>query len=86
MGLTEKGKRNLHYHRIWLRLLVVIVLGVAYVTGGNTLAGSGWDGLSVVDLQQYTVTEFPVPDRLLDVAIVSEDRVVASCTSTSARG
>jgi YVTN family beta-propeller protein len=58
---------------------------LAYVTGGHTFANGGWDGLSVVDLQQHTVTEIPVPDRPLDIAIVSEDRVAPGCKNKSVR-
>jgi len=47
--------------------------GLAYVTGGHTFANGGWDGLSVVDLRQHTVTEIPVPDRPLAIAIVRHD-------------
>jgi hypothetical protein len=58
---------------------------LAYVTGGHTFANGGWDGLSVVDLQQHTVTEVPVPNRPLDIVIVSEDSVVSGCKDTSVR-
>jgi YVTN family beta-propeller protein len=58
---------------------------LAYVTGGHTFANGGWDGLSVVDLQQHSVTEIPVPDRPLDIAIVSEDRVASGCKDKSVR-
>jgi YVTN family beta-propeller protein len=42
---------------------------LAYVTGGHSFANGGWDGLSVVDLERLSVTELPVPDRPLDIAI-----------------
>jgi YVTN family beta-propeller protein len=58
---------------------------LAYVTGGHTFANGGWDGLSVVDLQQHSVTEIPVPDRPLDIAIVSEDPVSPGCKNKSVR-
>jgi YVTN family beta-propeller protein len=43
---------------------------LAYVTGGHSFANGGWDGISVVDLQQRRVTEHPVPDRPLDIVVV----------------
>lgn len=43
---------------------------LAYLTGGFTFANGGWDGLSIVDLAQKTVTELPVPDRPLDIAVI----------------
>jgi YVTN family beta-propeller protein len=58
---------------------------LAYATGGHTFADGGWDGLSVVDLQQHTVTEIPVPDGPLDIAIVSEDQVTPGCKNKSVR-
>ena len=43
---------------------------LAYLTGGFTFSDGGWDGLTIVDLQQETVTELPVPDRPLDIAVL----------------
>jgi len=43
---------------------------VAYLTGGFTFADGGWDGLTIVDLEQETITELPVPDRPLDIAVL----------------
>ena len=42
----------------------------AYLTGGYTFAGGGWDGLTIVDLDRLTTRELPVPDRPLDIAIL----------------
>jgi hypothetical protein len=42
----------------------------AYLTGGYTFAGGGWDGLTIVDLQRRTVVELPVPDRPLDIVVL----------------
>ena len=39
------------------------------LTGGYTFAGGGWDGLTVVDLEDGTAVELPVPDRPLAVAV-----------------
>jgi DNA-binding beta-propeller fold protein YncE len=47
----------------------------AYLTGGYTFAGGGWDGLTIVDLQSRVVSELAVPDRPLDVIIVAQDSV-----------
>ncbi|MDQ2998429.1 MAG: hypothetical protein M3R61_15450, partial [Chloroflexota bacterium] len=44
---------------------------LAYVTGGHSFANAGWDGISVVDLQQRSVTELAVPDRPLAIVVVS---------------
>jgi YVTN family beta-propeller protein len=44
---------------------------LAYITGGHSFANGGWDGLSVVDLQQRSVTELPVPSRPLDIIVVA---------------
>ena len=43
---------------------------LAYLTGGFTFANGGWDGLSIVDLRQERVTELPVPDRPLAIAVL----------------
>ena len=51
----------------------------AYVTGGRTFANGGWDGVSVVDLKGRSVSELLVPDRPLDITIVSEGRVAPDC-------
>jgi DNA-binding beta-propeller fold protein YncE len=40
----------------------------AYLTGGYLLGG--WDGITVVDLQQRTTKEIAVPDRPLDVRLL----------------
>jgi len=42
---------------------------LAYVTGGHSFGNAGWDGVSVVDLQQRSVTELAVPDRPLDIQL-----------------
>jgi YVTN family beta-propeller protein len=42
----------------------------AYVTGGYTFAGGGWDGITVVDLETRTLREIPVPARPLDIVIL----------------
>jgi DNA-binding beta-propeller fold protein YncE len=42
----------------------------AYLTGGYSFANGGWDGLTVVDLQQRTTRELPVPDRPLDIVVL----------------
>jgi YVTN family beta-propeller protein len=41
----------------------------AYLTGGYLLPG-GWDGLTIYDLQQRTLTELAIPDRPLDVKVL----------------
>jgi YVTN family beta-propeller protein len=43
---------------------------LAYVTGGYSFANGGWDGLSVIDLQQRSVAELAVPDRPLDIQVI----------------
>jgi hypothetical protein len=53
--------------------------------GRHTFANGGWDGVSVVNLQQHTVTEILVPGRPLDIAIVPEDRIAPSCKNKSVR-
>jgi YVTN family beta-propeller protein len=42
----------------------------AYVTGGYTFAGGGWDGITVVDLETRTLRELPVPARPLEIVIL----------------
>src|SRR3954451_24246869 len=44
---------------------------VEYVTGGHSFANQGCDGISVVDLQQYSEIELAVPDRPLDIVVFS---------------
>jgi DNA-binding beta-propeller fold protein YncE len=43
---------------------------MAYVTGGHTFGNAGWDGISVVNLDQRSVTELVVPDRPLGIQIL----------------
>ncbi len=43
---------------------------MAYVTGGHTFGGGGWDGVSVVDLQARTVRTIDVPDRPLAIVLL----------------
>lgn len=45
---------------------------LAYLTGGVTLTGTGWDGLTVVDLSKGTTRELPLPDYPLDIAVIKE--------------
>jgi hypothetical protein len=42
----------------------------AYVTGGYTFAGGGWDGITVIDLEMLTLREIPVPARPLDIVVL----------------
>jgi len=42
----------------------------AYVTGGYTFAGGGWDGITVVDLETRALREFSVPSRPLDIVVL----------------
>lgn len=46
--------------------------GTAYLTGGYTLTGGGWDGITVLDLATGTTREIAVPGLPLDVAVVRE--------------
>jgi len=41
----------------------------AYLTGGYLLPG-GWDGITVINLQDRTVTELAVADRPLDIVVL----------------
>jgi DNA-binding beta-propeller fold protein YncE len=41
----------------------------AYLTGGYLLPG-GWDGLTIYDLQQQTLTELSIPDLPLDIKVL----------------
>lgn len=41
----------------------------AYLTGGYLLPG-GWDGLTIYDLQQQTLSELAIPDRPLDIKVL----------------
>lgn len=42
----------------------------AYLTGGVTYADTGWDGLTIVDLEQGTSKELPLPDYPLDIEML----------------
>jgi hypothetical protein len=44
--------------------------GRAFLAGGFSFAGGGWDGLTVVDLAAGTTAEIPVPSRPLDVLVL----------------
>jgi DNA-binding beta-propeller fold protein YncE len=44
----------------------------AYLTGGVTFADTGWNGLTVVDLEKGTFKELAVPDYPLDIAVLPE--------------
>ncbi|MDQ0917890.1 YncE family protein [Paenibacillus sp. V4I5] len=43
----------------------------AYLTGGVTYADTGWNGMTVVDLQSGAVRDFEIPDYPLDVQLLS---------------
>jgi DNA-binding beta-propeller fold protein YncE len=43
---------------------------LAFLAGGYSFAGGGWDGLTIVDLVERRVAELPVPARPLDVLVV----------------
>ncbi|MFE5322425.1 beta-propeller fold lactonase family protein [Paenibacillus sp. NPDC056579] len=45
---------------------------LAYLTGGVTYADTGWDGLTIVDLEKGTTKEMALPDYPLDVKIVQQ--------------
>jgi DNA-binding beta-propeller fold protein YncE len=42
----------------------------AYLTGGYSFAGGGWDGITVVDLQEQTATEIEVGKWPLDLLVL----------------
>ena len=44
----------------------------AYLTGGYTLTGGGWDGITVIDLETRAMHEIAVPGLPLDVVVVRE--------------
>ncbi|OPH59701.1 hypothetical protein BC351_19665 [Paenibacillus ferrarius] len=43
----------------------------AYLTGGVTYADTGWNGMTVVDLQSGAIRELELPDYPLDVQLLS---------------
>ncbi|NOU89045.1 hypothetical protein GC102_25335 [Paenibacillus sp. LMG 31460] len=43
----------------------------AYLTGGVTYADTGWNGMTVVDLESGAVRDFEIPDYPLDVQLLS---------------
>ncbi|MBE1443681.1 YncE family protein [Paenibacillus sp. OAS669] len=47
---------------------------LAYLTGGVTLTGTGWDGLTVVDFSDGTSRELALPDLPLDIAVIKESQ------------
>jgi hypothetical protein len=42
----------------------------AYLTGGYLFADGGWDGITIVDIERGTLSELPVPDRPLAIAVL----------------
>lgn len=44
----------------------------AYLTGGVTYADTGWNGMTVVDLESGAVRDFEIPDYPLDVQLLSQ--------------
>jgi DNA-binding beta-propeller fold protein YncE len=44
----------------------------AYLTGGYTLTGGGWDGITILDLETGTTREVAVPGLPLDVVIMQQ--------------
>jgi DNA-binding beta-propeller fold protein YncE len=42
----------------------------AYLTGGFSFAGGGWDGITIVDLAQLTTREIEVGAKPLDIAVL----------------
>ena len=43
----------------------------AVLTGGYSFAGGGWDGITIVDLEQQTTTEIAIGAKPLDIAVVA---------------
>ncbi|KQX56710.1 MULTISPECIES: YncE family protein [unclassified Paenibacillus] len=43
----------------------------SYLTGGVTYADTGWNGMTVVDLESGAVRDFEIPDYPLDVQLLS---------------
>lgn len=43
----------------------------AYLTGGYTFANGGWNGITVLNLKTRATREISVPDRPLDIVLVS---------------
>jgi hypothetical protein len=44
---------------------------VAFLTGGYTFAGGGWDGITVVDLESLTIVEIVAGAWPLDIAVLA---------------
>jgi DNA-binding beta-propeller fold protein YncE len=45
---------------------------VAFLTGGYSFAGGGWDGITVVDLEQLTTSELSVGAWPLDILVLAD--------------
>jgi DNA-binding beta-propeller fold protein YncE len=43
----------------------------AYLSGGYTFADGGWDGMTVIDLKSRAIREIIVPERPLDLKLLS---------------
>jgi DNA-binding beta-propeller fold protein YncE len=44
----------------------------AYLTGGFTFGGGGWDGITIVDLEEHTTSEVSVGALPLDVVVLTD--------------
>jgi hypothetical protein len=44
----------------------------AYLTGGVTYADTGWNGMTIIDLQTGTTTEIALPDYPLEVEVLNK--------------
>ncbi len=44
----------------------------AYLTGGVTYADTGWDGMTIIDLQTGTTTEIALPDYPLEIEVLNK--------------
>jgi hypothetical protein len=44
----------------------------AYLTGGFTFGGGGWDGITIVDLEEHTASEVSVGALPLDVVVLTD--------------
>jgi streptogramin lyase len=70
IDLATRAERVIELSRPHEMVAVSDDSATAFLTGGYTFAGGGWDGVTVVDLASGRTREIAAPDRPLGIAIV----------------
>lgn len=72
LDMRTMGERIISLSRVHQMVAASPDGRLAYLTGGVTFADTGWDGLTIVDLEQGTTRELSLPDYPLDIQILQQ--------------